>query len=259
MECKLIEGYRTGFLHLACADSTNLVAKREAQRLFADECRPDVLVVSADEQTAGRGQQGTVWHSSRGENLLLSIVVRPSSLIAAESYALSVVAALALNATVAGYGVESVIKWPNDLYCKGKKLAGILSEVDFMGSAVAQAVVGIGLNVNQKQFCEMSRRPISLSLAAGRDFDCVEVKRRVVGEFMRHYAMMERGRADELFAAYENMLMGRRENMLFRDAQGVFEARVESVQRDGRLILRRCDGTLSCYSFKEVESVVHGY
>ena len=53
--------------------------------------------------------------------------------------------------------------------------------------------------------------------------------------------------------------MGRRENMLFRDAQGVFEARVESVQRDGRLILRRCDGTLSCYSFKEVESVVHGY
>jgi len=71
--------------------------------------------------------------------------------------------------------------------------------------------------------------------------------------------MMERGRADELFAAYENMLMGRRENMLFRDALGVFEARAESVQRDGRLMLRRCDGTLSCYSFKEVESVVHGY
>ena len=259
MVCDTVEGVCAGFLHFDCVDSTNLVARREADRLFADECRPDVLVISASEQTAGRGQRGSVWHSTAGENILMSIVVRPSALVAGNSYTLSVVAALALNAAVHSYGFDCVVKWPNDIYCSGRKLAGILSEVNFAGNSVSQAVVGIGLNVNQKTFCEMSRRPVSLSLVAGRDFDCDEVKRRVVRQFLRYYAMMESGRADELFSMYESLLMGRDEMMLFRDEHGIFGARVDCVHRDGRLQLRRADGTLSCYAFKEVESVVHGY
>lgn len=259
MDCKIISGYRVGFLHFSSVDSTNLVAKRESERLFDGKYCPDVLVVSADVQTSGRGQRGSVWHSSCGENVLLSIVVRPLSLSASESYTLSVVAALASNAVVSSYGVDSLVKWPNDLYCDGKKLAGILSEVDFSGSSVTRAVVGIGLNVNQKQFCEMSRNPVSLSLLAGRDFDCAEVRHRLVEEFLHYYAMMEQGAVDELFALYERLLMGRSTKMLFRDSQGKFEATVDSVHRDGRLLLRREDGTLSCYSFKEVESVIHGY
>ncbi len=259
MDCKLIGGFRVGFLHFDCVDSTNLVARREAQSLFQDDSRPDVLVISADEQTSGRGQRGSVWHSSCGENLLLSIVVRPVSLSAAESYTLSVVAALASRSAVCSYGPECVVKWPNDLYCDGKKLAGILSELDFSGSAVTQAVVGIGLNVNQKCFCEMSRTPVSLFMLTGKEHDCDEVKLRLAEEFLHYYSLMEQGGAGTLFAMYEKLLMGRSEYMLFRDGQGVFEACVDCVHRDGRLQLRRKDGTLSCYSFKEVESVIHGY
>ena len=85
------------------------------------------------------------------------------------------------------------------------------------------------------------------------------MKLRVVRQFLRYYAMMESSCVDELFAMYESVLMGREEMMLFRDEHGVFEARVDCVHRDGRLQLRRADGTLSCYAFKEVESVVHGY
>ena len=259
MDYSSVADYNIALVPLSRVDSTNLYAKREADALFGASPSPDMVVVSADEQTAGRGQRGTVWNSAVGTNLLFSLLVRPACLPVAESYSLSVVAALALHSAMQSFGLDPLIKWPNDIYCEGGKLAGILVESDFQGAHVSQAIVGIGLNVNQKDFEAMSRKPISMSMIAGHDFDRDTVLARVVTEFARYYRMLEQDDTEQLFTRYYSALMWRNEPALYRDACGDFYAVIEAVHRDGRLVLKRADGTLSAYSFKEVTVVSLGY
>lgn len=254
-----VEGFSVCCIHLSEVDSTNSYLRREAAALFSRCPSCDVFVVTADVQSAGRGQRGSVWQSAAGDNLLASFLLRPSMVPVSRSYSLSVAAALALGNCMSHYGISTLLKWPNDLYSGNAKLAGILLETDCEGMCLSQAVLGIGLNVNQKVFGSMERNPVSMSLLCGRDFSVSEVCRRLVFEFLRLYRIFLAGDDDALFAEYEQALMGRHSTMLYRDACGTFEAAVDGVCKDGRIRLLRSDGTLSLYSFKEVSVVTLGY
>ncbi len=108
---------------------------------------PQGTVVVADEQLAGRGRRGRQWHSPAGLNLYFSLLLRPQiELEKVPQFAL--VAAAALWQTLKSECSDLSVKWPNDLYCRGLKLAGILSEMR-PGSGQAEfVIIGIGLNVN---------------------------------------------------------------------------------------------------------------
>lgn len=248
-----------GVINLEQVDSTNSYLRREAARLFACQPQCDIFVAVADEQSAGRGQRGAVWNSAKGENLLISLVVRPSKLNVSECYLLSVVTALALKGAMNNFGIETIIKWPNDIYANDGKLAGVLLETDIESSFVSQAIIGVGLNVNQRQFPSMSRRPVSMALICDCAFLCNEVLRVLLEEFSRYYTMLLSGEKESLCSLYKESLMGVNAPMLYRDADGEFQAVVHDVRNDGRIILKRSDGTLSSYAFKEVETVIWGY
>jgi len=123
--------------------STNVFLKR-----LADEGAPEGTVVVADEQSAGMGRLGREWFSKKGENLLFSVLLRPQ-LPPTQLFVLTMIFALAgIEAIVDISGVNTKIKWPNDIYVGGKKLGGMLTEFSVVHGAVQHVVLGMGLNVN---------------------------------------------------------------------------------------------------------------
>ena len=119
----------------------------------------------ADEQTAGRGRRGNSWLAAPGESLLFSVLLRPELELGQVS-ALTLAVGLALRDAVAPLVAGSTqIKWPNDLYVDGKKLAGVLVESQLQGERLQAVVVGVGLNVATRDFPEeIAARATSLAL-----------------------------------------------------------------------------------------------
>ncbi len=254
-----INGAKYAHIHLVETDSTNSYARREAPRLWKEHPDCEIFAVTAEKQTSGRGQRGTIWQSADGENLLMTIAVQPKALAINAGYALSVAAALALKESMQKYGISTTLKWPNDLYCNGCKLAGILVESDCEATNITQAYIGIGLNVNQRYFEKMSRRPTSMLLASGKKFNIDEVRQTIMEHFVEKYTEVTRGEISKLFDEYEKSLMGYSEPLLYSDANGKFTATIRGVQHDGGIILECSNGELRRYYFKEVENVILGY
>jgi len=131
--------------------STNVFLKRLAQ-----EGASEGTVVISDEQSAGLGRLGREWFSKKGENLLFSVLLRPQ-LPPNKMFVLTMIFALAgIDAVQEISGLNSMIKWPNDIYIGGKKLGGILTEFSVVQGVVQYLVLGMGLNVNWNPEEEMT-------------------------------------------------------------------------------------------------------
>ena len=148
---------------LASTSSTNDAALRCAAGAR------DGHVVVADTQSAGRGQHGRRWSSSPGTDLYLSIIDRPavpSLVMPVLTLAVGLGVSDAVNELLEG-PLESRIKWPNDVWIEGRKCTGILVETSSSGSRIGAAVIGIGLNVNRRNWPE-ELRSRATSIAACR-------------------------------------------------------------------------------------------
>ncbi len=175
-------------------DSTNNCA-----RVLASCWAPEGTVVFAEEQTAGRGRLGRSWIANPRENLTFSIILRPSgSPDSLNVLPLCVGVALA-DVIERMSGLEVVCKWPNDILIQGKKAAGILIEGSLRETTVDYVVVGIGLNVNQKTFSgDIAARATSLALAAGHEFDRVQIFQDLLTSLERHYRRFRQKGFDEI-------------------------------------------------------------
>ena len=244
-------------IRLSTVDSTNSYLRDKASALWNKRGNGGFVAVTAEHQTAGRGQRGNCWNSNAGENLLLSILVRPGeSLAVAKQFALSQAVALALHDAMLCYGIDVRLKWPNDIYAGNRKLAGVLVELDCCGAFVEQAIVGIGMNVNQELFPEMDRVPVSMKMLQGHEFVIDDVLATVLDLFGRYYDELCSGNRYILAVKYAELLLGMNEQRAYADSNGSFEAVMEGVEASGHLLLRRSDGTLSRYAFKEVEQLL---
>ncbi len=238
--------------HLDVVDSTNRYLRDEADNLWVSG--KEIVAVSAAHQTAGRGQRGNVWQSNSGENLLMSILVRPGcTLEVANQFLLSQAIAVSLHAAMKCHGIETRLKWPNDIYAGNCKLAGILVELDYSGAFVEQAIIGIGINVNQTEFLPMDRVPVSMKMLSGRDIPVDDVLRDVLSLFSYYYNEMRWGGKETIPAEYRELLLGFGEQREYIDSTGAFTAVIEGVEPTGHLLLRHTDGTQSRYAFKEIE------
>jgi BirA family transcriptional regulator, biotin operon repressor / biotin---[acetyl-CoA-carboxylase] ligase len=135
---------------------------------------PEGLVVFAEHQTAGRGQRGKRWESMARKGLWFSILVRPEIRLR-DSGQLTIWAVKAISDAIrAEFGVEPVIKLPNDIQLHGRKVAGVLVEMRAQKNAPHLAVVGVGINVNQARDdfpVELKDRAVSLAMALGQQVD----------------------------------------------------------------------------------------
>ena len=155
-------------IHFESVDSTNLYIKHHYLEL------DDFTFVSSDYQSEGKGRYDRVWKSQKGENLLFSLLIKEKYLVAKGGY-LSLVAAVSVSELLDKYGFKNItIKWPNDVYINNKKVCGILLE----GQIPEYIVIGIGINVNQKDFIgDYHVTPTSLILEGGKEIDISHFKR----------------------------------------------------------------------------------
>lgn len=159
------------FLHLDQVDSTNAFLLRQQQEGTAI-CG---CVVSANEQTAGKGMGANQWESEPGMNLTFSMAVDMSFMKAADQFLLSQAVPLGLLDVLDPMLLDRMrdpsltVKWPNDLFFGDRKLCGILINSTIRGMDMGTSVIGIGLNVNQMQFRDWPTYPISLRMILGRE------------------------------------------------------------------------------------------
>ncbi len=228
-------------------DSTNLEAKRRA----AQGCPHGQLVVS-EHQTAGRGRRGRAWSDEAGASICMSVVLRPPTPIAlAPRYTLA--AAFGLHAALLSLGVDTEIKWPNDLLGGGKKLSGILLEAGVAGTGHF-LVAGIGVNVNQTFFGgEIEATATSMRLLAGHAFEREEVLCAALNALEPAFLLCE---TDEGFAQLlerygtASCTLGKKVDII--EADGTFSGVASALDALGRLLVRTEDGGLVTVNAGEV-------
>lgn len=214
--------------------------------------------VVAVEQTAGRGQRGNVWSSKAGENLTFSLVWEADFVAAKEQFRISEAVALALVDTLAGYGIEAQIKWPNDIYVDHKKICGILIEHDLGPQArLARTIVGIGLNVNQTQFEDWIPNPTSIALLTGERKGTNDVFGDLYEALERRFGQLKES-PEEVQRDYLAYLYRLDRPATYALPNGKqFRATIRDVKPTGELIVEHEEGGfVKPYLFKEIEFVI---
>lgn len=244
---------------MAEVSSTNDLAKRAAR-----DRAPHGAIWVADSQTAGRGRQGRAWSSAPGENLLFSVLLRTPCPLA-RLPELCLVAGLAVRDAVAralGDGADSrvLVKWPNDVLvadgradaqanASPRKIAGILVESTLTGAAVESLVVGIGINVHTLEFpSDLAERATSVARSGGAYPDRGALLLDVLEGLDRD---VPRVAALGLGLVHDRLLRAcalRGKALVAGELRGT----CEGIDRDGKLLVRRDDGSLAKVSSGEV-------
>ena len=284
---------------LESADSTN----EECRRHISDI--DNLSVVAALSQTSGKGQRCNRWISSPGENLTFSVVLKfPSGdgmrakssdlepMHAYDQFVLSEIASLAVVDLLAEHGIEAEIKWPNDIYVAAKKICGILIENSLRGEWIQYSIIGIGLNVNQRNFDVTLPNPTSMALCCessglSKHTTSHEARssfeiRKILEEFMVIFqAYLDRychirGGYGRLRTMYLSHLWRKDEPAQFIDSktackqtsqtstpdtdfginESVFTGIIRDLSDNGLLIVEMPDTSLKEFSFKQISYII---
>ena len=194
-------------LHFKEIDSTNSYLKN-AYRLL-----DNFTFVSADYQSNGKGREDRVWQSNSGDNLMFSFLIKNEELTK-QSSILSIITAVEIAKEIEMFGIEGVsIKWPNDVLINDKKVCGILLE----GQVPEYLVIGVGLNVNQKEFPLGLRRPAtSMALELNEEIDIGEMKDRVFNSIVNNFSNLKTDSYLEYFRKH-NYLQNKRVRVLINN------------------------------------------
>lgn len=228
------------------------------------EMIPDVqdrTVVRVVDQTAGRGQRGNTWEAEAGKNLTFSMYVEPEGVDARRQFYISQAVSVAILDVLRRYVPENetvAVKWPNDIYVGDQKICGVLIENSLSGSSIGHSILGIGINVNQREFRSDAPNPVSLIHFTGRELPlsellyefCTEIDRRL------HEISTQEG-MDRIHAIYLENLWRGKGFYTYATPDGLkFEAEVIGVAPDGILSLRDPFGIDYHFAFKEVHFIL---
>ena len=233
-------------IHIDETDSTNRWLKDQRMKgVQTNERMDECLVVWTDYQAEGRGCGTNRWESECDKNLLFSVLIHPENLSANNQFKISMAVSLAVVDAVGQLVGDLSIKWPNDIYWRNGKLAGILIENTLKGNLIKDSIIGVGLNVNQREFHSDAPNPVSLWQITGQESDREQLLKDILQR-------LENNLMSDLKERYMKMLYRRKGFHPYTDKDGVFMAEIAGVENDGHLLLTDDDGRERCYAFKEV-------
>ena len=226
-------------VHFFRIDSTNTVALR-----MASDGAHHGTVVLAEEQTAGRGRFGRAWYSEKSSGIYVSIILRPP-LAPSAAPVLTLMAGVAAQAAI--YRATSLatdIRWPNDLLLNGRKLCGILTEMNAEVDRLHAVVIGIGINVNHQEIPDELRSiATSLRIEGGRVYSRAQILAALLREMEQHYELLLREGNQAIiqrWTAVSSYAQGKRIRVL--TGNGEFQAVTAGLEPNGALRVRRDDG-----------------
>ncbi len=235
-------------------DSTNNEALRRIGEIS------NLTVLAAINQTAGRGQRGNSWLTHAGENLTFSMVVRFGGdqfpmLKANMQFRITVSVTLGVMDYLEGKGIDCRVKWPNDIYVRSRKICGMLIENSLNDRLISYSIVGIGLNVNQKEFPPQLVNPVSMSILTGKEYD-IRLELTELCECVRR-RLLDLGSPD-CFNEYVGKLF--RRDVFYEYvicSTGVtVKAKIIGVTDYGLLVLETEKGERMEFAFKEISYVI---
>lgn len=220
---------------------------------------PQVLI--ATEQLAGRGRLGRTWVSNKGEGLYMSFLLRPEISVEKAPLISLIMGLAAHEAIKEATGIETKLKWPNDLVIDGKKVAGILASSEIKDGKPDFVVIGIGINMFHSEFPEeIAVTATSLKLAGGT-FIREDLENSIVKSFNRYYDIFIREESFRAFMEEYNSLtvnVDRRVKVI--EPGNEYEADSMGVNENGELMVRLDSKEIKCIRSGEVSvRGVYGY
>lgn len=241
-------------LQLDSVGSTNSYLATHASQLS------HASVVSTYNQTSGRGQRGNSWESEPQKNLSFSLLFHPQNIIARQQFFISEAVSVAIVNTLRRYisNHKVSIKWPNDIYVDDSKICGILIENTLSGCNIAQSIVGVGLNINQRLFLSDAPNPISLIHCINTETPLNKILNEVTDEIIStfdHYDSTQQ--FTSLHKTYISMLWRGEGFHPYSTPDGAqFMARISNVAPDGIISLIDTQGCTHTFAFKEVTAIL---
>jgi len=239
-------------VHLTAVASTNTYASDLMRQIRVTEG----TIVYTFEQTNGRGQRGNTWLSEPNKNVALSLIMHPSFLHADEQFWLTKITSLAvadlMSETLQKHADPEIrIKWPNDIYINGKKVAGILIENTLRDERIQSTVIGIGINVNQSAF-DGNIQATSLKNVAGTEFELMAIIDRLCEFIEARYLQLKTGKRELLDTHYLHCLYRLKEWKEYKVGEDIIEGKINGVTKGGKLVVELRSGDVREFDLKEI-------
>lgn len=240
-------------LYFDTIDSTNTKAQELAEKGY-----PSGTLVVADKQESGKGRRGRSWVSPSGTGIFMTLMIKPD-INPNNASMLTLVAALAVAKAITSVtGEEAMIKWPNDIVVNGKKVCGILTEMNAQFDYINHIVVGIGINVHNESFPEeISQMASSLMIeAGGKRFHRAQIIAETMSYFEQYYdTFLKTQDLSALVREYDKLLVNRNKSVRVLDPKEPFDGKAMGITPKGELIV---DTWESCKLVSSGEVSVRG-
>lgn len=238
-------------IHLKETESTNSYLKEFASRQKVE----NGFTIFTDFQTAGRGQRGNSWESEACKNLLFTTLLVPNNIKAADQFIISQFVSLAIKEVLSVYTNDISIKWPNDIYWKDRKIAGILIENNLCGECISQSFLGIGLNINQTVFRGSAPNPVSLAQITNKEYSTEDILSEIVSKILQYQTKSDID-AESIRLEYRNSLYRKDGYHNFSDGKETFSAEILNIDNSGLLQLKLETNEIRTFAFKEVKFII---
>ena len=209
-------------------------------------------VIMADFQTKGKGQKDAHWISKKDSNLTFSVLLYPSFLDPANNFYLSMALSLGIVDMLQFYNIDARIKWPNDIYTKNGKIAGILIENGIQNDEIKYSVLGIGLNVNQKIFPEDIKNPTSMRIELETVNNRETVLKKLLVSVEYWFNKLYDLNLNMIKNQYEQKLLFREQIKKFYAGDDIFFGTIKGINDNGQLLIADESDTIRAFNFKEV-------
>lgn len=215
-------------------------------------------IVMSHTQYAGRGLENNSWESEPGKNLTFTAILYPHFLPPERQCLLSMAISLGIydlvHSRITSYPVR--IKWPNDIYIGDRKACGLLIQNSIIGSRFDYSVAGIGLNVNQDRFMSDAPNPVSLKMAAAREFQLDEIFGQLCNWLDSRYDQLRMGDRKGISEEYVNLLYRLNEWRIYEIRGLAAEAKITGISPFGHLQLEERNGNRVECDVKEVTFLI---
>lgn len=236
-------------IKLSAINSTNDYLKE----LLAKQHVENFTIVVAGHQTAGRGQMGAEWNVEAGKNLTFSVLVKDLLLKAGDIFLLNAAVAVSCTEAIDKHGISKIcIKWPNDILAGNKKIGGILVENSIKSHGEIYSVVGIGINVNQKDF-ESLPKASSMLKESDREYNIEELMITITECLKRNVSLLMNEGHEEIWQKYHLKLYKKHVPMPFEKDGHRFMGIIKEVNRNGKLQVLLEDENIAEFGLKEVK------
>ena len=237
------------FKYFTTLDSTNTYCK-----LLAEKNYPEGTIVISEEQTKGRGTKGRIWSSPKGSGLWISILLKPK-ITTSDISKITLITSCALYETFKKLGINSQIKWPNDMLINNKKVCGILTEANIKENVVNYIILGVGINVNVSYDDfndDLKPKATSLKIEVNKEIDRCYVLAIFLNYLEKFYNQMINNSSLEYFKIYKenSYILNKTVNIVKNNTVEVVQ--VLDFDLNGFILVKDLNGIIKKISSAEI-------